>query len=220
MTLYSYFRSSTSYRLRIALNFKNLAYEQVNINLVDAEQRSENYLCINAQGLVPSLKDGTFTLTQSLAIIDYLEEKYPTLPSLYPKAPELRAFTRQISHIISNDIHPINNLRVLKYIKDEFGISDQQKLQWYQGWIHKGFQAIESILKQSPYFTDTYCCGDTITLADICLIPQVYNARRFNCPLEDFPLISKIEQLCLQHDAFDKARPEKQPDTPDALRMV
>ncbi len=218
LTLYSYFRSSTSYRVRIGLNLKGLDYEQETINLVAGEQKSSEYKEVNPQGSVPTLIDDGFTITQSLAILEYLDEKYPEKP-FYPKGLEQKTLVRQISDIISCDIHPINNLRILMYLTGELGVGQQQKAEWYQKWILDGFTAIEKLLENSEHHEkDGYCVGDQITMADICLIPQIYNARRFDCPMGDFPLIAKIEEKCLKDSAFIKAIPENQPDTPQELK--
>ena len=221
LTLYNYFRSSTSYRVRIGLNYKNIPYQQKGVNLVKGEQWAEDYCDMNPQGAVPVLvfEDG-YVLTQSLAILDYLEETYPG-PSIYPEGAKQRAFTRQIALIVSCDVHPVNNLRVLKYLTENLGISDEEKTKWYQKWIYDSMTSIEIMLNKSPYHTKgEYCCGPAPTLADMCLIPQVYNARRFNCDMSRFPLIEAVEKKCLEHPAFIKADPHSQPDTPEELRKA
>lgn len=221
LTLYNYFRSSTSYRVRIGLNYKELDYEQKPVNLVKGEQWAEDYRDMNPQGAVPVLvfEDG-YVLTQSLAIMDYLEEIHPA-PSFYPEGAKQRAFARQIALIISCDIHPVNNLRVLKYLTGELGISEEQKLTWYRKWIYDNMSSIEIMLNKSPHHTKgEYCCGAAPTIADMCLIPQVYNARRYDCDMSRFPLIEAVEKKCLAHPAFAKADPHRQPDTPDELRKA
>ncbi len=219
MKLYSYYRSSASYRVRIALNYKKLAYEHHSIHLVKngGEQHAPEYRHLNPQEQVPTFIDGDFVLTQSMAILEYLEEKHPK-PHVMPKNPEQRAYVRQLSLISVADIHPLNNLKVLNHLSGEFGISQEQKNAWYHKWIRQGFDAIETLLDRSPFRTGAYCCGDEVTMADMCLIPQVYNAQRYELPMTDYPLISAIEQACMKLPAFLDAAPEHQPDTPDDQR--
>lgn len=209
MLLYDYWRSSASYRLRIALNLKGINYDQLSVHLVKdgGEQHKADYKSKNPQGLVPSLEldDGTI-LTQSIAILEYLEEAFPE-PSILPQNLLERAFARSIAQIISADIHPVNNLRILQYLTKELGVAEEAKTTWYQHWIYKGFDAIEARLGNSPY-----CSGNTPSIADICLIPQVYNAQRFNCDLSAYPKITAINETCAKIDAFEKALPENQPD--------
>ncbi|WP_420717547.1 maleylacetoacetate isomerase [Emcibacter sp.] len=209
MALYGYYRSSAAYRLRIALNLKGLDYENIPVSLLAGEHRNEDYLKLNAQGLVPALKDGDLTLGQSMAILEYLEETRPEAP-LLPADAAGRARVRQIANIIACDIHPLDNLRVLKYLKGALGISDEAKDDWYRHWILLGFEAIETMLQDGK--SGTYCHGDSPTFADVCLLPQLYNARRFNTPLDKFPNILRIEELCNTQEAFIKAQPENQPD--------
>lgn len=219
MQLYSYYRSSCSYRARIALAFKGLSYEYHAVHLVKngGEQHKPDYVKLNPQALVPTLIDGDFTLTQSMAIMEYLEEKYPS-PSLMPVGAEARAYVRQISLIQVADIHPINNLKVLNHIANEFGVTQQQKTDWYHKWILQGFEATEKLLERSPHRTGAFVCGDNVTMADMCLIPQVYNARRYEVPLDKFPLITQIDEHCMKLKYFIDASPEHQPDTPDDQR--
>jgi maleylacetoacetate isomerase len=219
MKLYSYYRSSSSYRVRIALNHKKLAYEHHSVHLVKngGEQHLPEYKALNPQELVPTFIDGDFVLTQSMAIMEYLEEKYPK-PHLLPKNAEQRAYVRQLSLISVADIHPLNNLRVLNHLSGEFGVSQEQRNAWYHKWIEQGFEATERLLERSPFRRGPYCCGDEITMADMCLIPQVYNAHRYEMSLEPYPLISEIEANCLKLKAFQDASPEQQPDTPDDQR--
>ena len=208
--LFSYWRSSAAYRVRIALNLKELDHEIVPVNMIKdgGEQHSEEYTSINPQGLVPTLYDDTVTLTQSLAILEYLEEKYPS-PSLLPEGVTTRAFARQIAQTIACDIHPLDNLRVLKYLSNTLSVSDREKDTWYQHWIIKGFDALETWLQTQ---TGPYCLGNEVTIADVCLIPQMYNAHRFNVPLQNYPRLLKIEDACLKLEAFDQASPENQAD--------
>ena len=220
LKLYHYFRSSTSYRVRVALNYKELDYELIAVNLVKGEQFDPEYLKLNPQGAVPTLIDDGFVVTQSMAIMDYLNEKYPG-KSYYPDGLEARSFVRRIAQIVSCDIHPVNNLRVLKYLTNELGVEENQKIAWYQKWIHDSFNSVEELLKMNSFHKEGgYCCGETPTIADMCLIPQVYNARRFECDMDQFPLIQAVEDKCLAHPAFIKADPHTQPDTPEELRKA
>lgn len=205
--LYDYFRSSAAYRVRIALNLKEIDYESIPVNLVDGEQRSEKYLSEqNPQGLVPSFitENGT-VITQSLAILDYLEQTYPT-PALLPKDPNERAQVLSVAHTIASDIHPIDNLRIMHYLVDEFDVSETQKMDWYHHWIHLGFTALEAKLSKDRF--GKFCFGDTPTLADVCLVPQVYNANRFNLDMSAYPTLVAINAYCNELDAFIKAKPE------------
>lgn len=219
MKLYSYYRSSCSYRVRIALHYKGLPYEHHSVHLVKngGEQHTPEYKALNPQQQVPTLVDNDFVLTQSMAIMEYLEEKYPE-PALLPKEPQQRAFVRQISLVNVADIHPLNNLKILTHLSGELGVTQEQKTAWYHKWIHQGFDAMEALLQRSPYRTGPYCCGDTVTMADMCLIPQVYNARRYEMPMDAYPLIAEIEKNCLKLKAFQDASPEHQPDTPEDQR--
>jgi len=210
MKLYDYCRSSAAYRVRIALNMKGLEYEQIPVSLLEAEHRNAEHLARNPQGLVPSLEDKGAIINQSLAIIEYLEERYPDTFRLLPAEPLARARVRSLSQLIACDIHPVNNLRILKYLVSEFGITEEQKTAWYRHWIHAGFQALEQHLTLSDE-TGVYCQGDSPTLADICLVPQVYNANRFKCDLSDFPTIRRIHAACEELEAFSKAHPDLQP---------
>ncbi|MGI9278250.1 MAG: maleylacetoacetate isomerase [Endozoicomonas sp.] len=207
MKLYSYFRSSAAYRVRIALNLKKLDHELIPVNLLKSEQTGDEYKSIHPQGLVPTLEVENDTLIQSMAILEWLEETCPE-PAIIPGDAWQRARIRSLANIISCDVHPLNNLRILKYLKSEFEVSDDQKSAWYQHWIKTGFDAFEQQLGD-----DSFCIGDTPTLADICLTPQVYNALRFNVPLTDYPKIRKIHQHCNELKAFIDASPEQQPDS-------
>lgn len=208
--LYDYFRSSASFRVRIALNLKELPYTPMEIHLVKegGQHLQTDYAAINPQKLVPTLLDAdeTTALTQSLAIIEYLEEQYPT-PALLPHDPLLRAQIRAFAQHIACDIHPLNNLRVLQYLTGTLQISESQKMAWYFHWLQQGFTALETLLaKQST--SHPFCFGKTPTLADICLIPQVYNARRFEFPMHEYPRLSAVNAHCLTHAAFTRALPE------------
>ncbi|OEY65958.1 maleylacetoacetate isomerase [Marinobacter sp. X15-166B] len=210
-TLYSYFRSSAAYRVRIALNLKGVEYDQASINLVKGEQRETANLRRNPQGLVPSLvTDQGDTLTQSLAICEYLDERYPR-PALLPEDAPGRARVRALAQLIACEIHPLNNLRVLKYLVRELGVDEDGKLDWYRHWVAEGFSALEAMLSGGTGGGD-FCHGDAPTLADICLVPQVYNAERFACDLTPYPAIRRITANCRALAAFAQAAPEAQPD--------
>lgn len=204
--LYDYFRSSASYRVRIALELKQITYELVQVHLVNngGEQYSDDYQKLNPMQRVPTLVDGDFTLTQSLAIITYLDNKYPN-NSLLSTSKETSAQILSFAQTIACDIHPLNNLSVLKYLKANLNCSEDEKIKWYHHWIHTGFKAIETQLKKTK---GLYSFDSQVTLADLCLIPQVYNAIRFEVDLSDYPLINLVYNNCNKLDAFKKASPE------------
>lgn len=208
--LYSYWRSSSAYRVRIALNLKKLNYQVIPVNLIKSggEQHLATYSTMNPQRLVPTLVDGAVKLAQSIAILEYLDEQYPEYP-LLPQGVKQRAFARQVAHSIACDIQPVNNLRVLRYLDDAFEIQEQAKQTWHQHWIAAGFTALEDWLKAT---TGPFCFGKNPGIADVCLIPQIYNARRFSVLMDNYPRLSQIEAQCLELTAFDLARPENQPD--------
>jgi len=214
--LYSYFRSSASYRVRIALNLKGLAYDIVPVHLLrnGGEQFSPEYRQLNPDALVPALVDDAIdspiALTQSLGIIEYLEETHPE-PPLLPKDALDRAFVRGIALSIACDIHPINNLRVLRYLVRNLNVSEDDKNAWYRHWCEQGLASIETTLARDPR-VGKFCYGDTPTLADCCLVPQVANAQRLNCDLTRMPTILRINETCLSLEAFAKAAPANQPD--------
>jgi maleylpyruvate isomerase len=212
MQLYSYFRSSAAYRVRIALNLKGLSYDYMPVHLLKegGQQLKPEYTRLNPQALVPTLVDGQATLTQSLTIIEYLDETHPE-PPLLAATPLARARVRELAQSIACDIHPLNNLRVLRYLKRELDVPDEKRDAWYRHWIETGLQALERMLADSPE-TGTYCHGDTPTLADICLIPQVFNARRLKCDMSAMPTIVRIDTACRALPAFVQAAPEHQPD--------
>jgi maleylpyruvate isomerase len=212
MKLYSFFRSSASYRVRIALNLKGLAYDQIPIHLRRAggEQFTASYKAINPQALVPALDDGGQILTQSLAIMEYLEERYPK-PPLLPSDPVERARVRSLSLIVACEIHPIQNLRVLVHLKNNLKQSDDDLNLWARHWIDLGLSALEQTVASGPQ-RGRFCCNDNPTLADICLVPQLANARRFGCDLSAYPTLLEIETACNTLPAFANAAPEKQPD--------
>lgn len=208
--LYSFFRSSTSFRLRIALNLKGLEHEYHPVNLPGAEHHGPDFLKVNPQGLVPALVDGDTVVTQSMAMIEYLNETHPT-PPLLPEGAQRRAYVRALSQVIGCEMHPLNNVRVLKYVTDTLG-HDKDTLQaWYEHWIAEGFEGFESLLHKHPYH-GKFCDGDTVTMADICLVPQVFNAQRFHCRLDDYPTTMRIFDACMELDAFQRAEPDRQPD--------
>lgn len=208
ITLYSYQRSSAAYRTRIVLELKGIPHKLININLMEEEEQDETYFKINPQKLIPSLvTEKGEIITQSTSIIEYLEEKYTQVP-LLPEALTDRAIIRAMTNAVACDIHPLDNMRVLKYIVDEFGVSEEQKMTWYQHWILEGFKALEiQFLKHSK---GQYCFGNSPTMAETFLIPQVYNAHRFKVNISEFPLINQIYDHCCTLEAFIKASPENQ----------
>jgi maleylpyruvate isomerase len=210
--LFTYYRSSAAYRVRIALALKQLDYKQLPVNLLKGEQKQGAYLQVNPQGLVPALTTEEGTITQSLAIIEYLEETHPEFPLLPSKAID-RAHVRSMAYQIAMEIHPLNNPRVTQFLMLEVDASEAEKLRWYRHWVDVGFAALERCLTLSGSH-GRFCFGDAVSLADICLIPQVYNALRFDCPLQDYPTIGAIYDSCHQFPAFAAASPEAQPDYP------
>jgi maleylacetoacetate isomerase len=211
MRLFDYFRSSAAYRVRIALNLKGVAAEREFVHLRHGAQRADDYLALNPQGLVPVLvTDDGAVLTQSLAIVEWLDETHPRPPLLPPDA-NGRARVRSIAQSIACDIHPINNLRVLNYLTGTLGVSEAQRDGWYRYWIDLGFEALERRLA-SERATGRYCHGDAPTLADVCLVPQVANARRFHVDLAPYPTIVRIDAACNELPPFADAAPMKQPD--------
>ena len=210
MKLYSYFRSSAAFRTRIALNLKNLKYETVAIHLRRNDQSKPDYRNLNPQGLVPTLTDGDRTLIQSLAIIEYLDEVYPE-PPLLPKDPPGRARVRALAEIVACDIHPINNLRVLRYLTHQLGHDEAAIAAWYNHWIAAGFDALESLLKDDPR-PGAFCHGDAPGLADIALVPQVVNAERYRLDLAPYRTLARIYENCMRLEPFVAAHPNKQPD--------
>jgi len=208
--LYGYFRSSAAFRVRIALNLKGLAYEPRFLHLARGEHRQAEYGALNPQGLVPALEDGGKLLTQSLAIIEYLEEKHPN-PPLLPKDLLGRARVRSLALLIACEIHPLNNLRALQYLVNELGHSEQDRDRWYQHWIHDGMAKLEADLTRGTR-AGRFCHGDTPTMADCCLVPQVFNAQRYKCDLSHAPTVMEIFDGCMKLDAFQRAQPSGQPD--------
>lgn len=207
MKLYGYFRSSAAYRVRIAMNLKGLRREDVFVHLRKGEQRAPEYLKLNPQGLVPTLVDGEAAITQSLAILEYLEEVHPK-PALLPRDPADRARVRGLALAVACDIHPLNNLKVLQRLQKELGLDEAARNAWYHHWVHDGFRAIEAQLAGAGRF----CIGGQPTMADVCLVPQTYNAERFKVDLAPYPTIRRIVAECRALPAFAQAAPEAQPD--------
>ncbi len=208
MELYNYFRSSASYRVRIALALKGLAYDYRAVHIAKNEQFAESYAAVSAARLVPLLRDGDQVVTQSLAIIEYLDETHPQ-PPLLPVDPVQRARVRALALDVACEIHPLNNLRVLRYLVHSLKLSEEDKDRWYRHWVETGFEAVERQLAVQP---GRYCHGDTPTLADCVLVPQVFNAQRFKCRTEHVPHVMRVYEACMQLDAFHKTRPEACPD--------
>lgn len=211
MKLIGYFRSSAAFRVRIALNLKGIKVEHASRHLRKGEQSAPDYVAINPQKLVPALVlDNGAVLTQSLAIMEYLEETHPE-PALLPRDPVGRARVRALSLIVSADIHPIQNLRVMGYLREKFGQTEESAFAWSRHWIETGFDAYEATLSSDPG-TGTFSHGDSPTMADMCLVPQVFNAARFKVDMKRYPTIQRIYDACMKHPAFDAAQPSKQPD--------
>ncbi len=210
MKLYGFSRSSASYRVRIALNLKGITYEQLSVRLREGDQRKTEFLDLNAQGLVPVLKTESHDLTQSLAIIEWLDEEYP-LPELLPQDSFAKAHVRAMAQLVACDIHPINNLRVLQYLRETFSQGEEGVNEWVQHWINLGFESLEMIVAKEPEGND-FCYGQRPGLADICLIPQIANAVRFGVDMSRFPRLQHINEACLCMDSFQSAAPSNQPD--------
>jgi maleylacetoacetate isomerase/maleylpyruvate isomerase len=208
MQLYNYFRSSASYRVRIALALKGLRYDYLPVHLAKNEQFSESYEAVSASRLVPLLRDGEHTLTQSLAIIEYLDETHPE-PPLLPGAPAERARVRALALDIACEVHPLNNLRVLRYLVRDLKVSEDDKNRWYRHWVETGLEVVERQLAARP---SRFCHGDTPTLADCVLVPQIFNAKRFDCRLDHVPQVMRVFDACMQLPAFDETQPSKCPD--------
>lgn len=207
MKLYSFFRSSAAYRARIALHLKGIPFETASIRFATGDHIAPAYRAINPQMRVPTLVlDTGEILPQSLAFIEYLDETHPQ-PPLLPKSPLERAHARALAQIVACDIHPLNNLGALNYLRENFKQDEAAVTAWYHHWVRAGFDAIEAMLHEGPY-----CVGEQVTLADICLVPQVANARRFKVPLDAYPKIVAVDAACAKLAAFEKARPENQPD--------
>ena len=208
MELYNYFRSSASYRVRIALALKGLDYTYRPVHLAKGEQFGEHYSAVSPSRLVPLLRDGGHSLTQSLAILEYLDETHPQ-PPLLPGAPAERARVRALALDIACEIHPLNNLRVLRYLVNDLKLSEDDKNRWYRHWVETGLEVVERQLAAAPA---TFCHGETPTLADCCLVPQIFNAQRFNCRLDHVPQVMRVFEACMALPAFEQTRPERCPD--------
>ncbi|MCC5015613.1 MULTISPECIES: maleylacetoacetate isomerase [Legionella] len=207
MKLYDYYRSTASYRVRIALNIKNISYETLAVHLINhgGEQRHPDYLQLNPQGLVPTLDENGHIISQSLAIIEYLDEMNPA-PPLLPQHPLGRAQVRSLALTVACDMHPLNNLRVLTRLREQFQADEQQIQDWYHHWLKLGFDALEARLQAIPHKTQL-CYGNEVSMADICLIPQVYNANRFGFSMANYPIINEINAHCLSLTPFRDAAP-------------
>ena len=210
MELYNYFRSSASYRVRIALALKGLEYDYMAVQLAKDEHLSADYGSLSAARLVPLLKDGDSVLTQSLAIIEYLDETHPQ-PPLLPRDALGRARVRAFAYDIACEIHPLNNLRVLRYLVHDLKLGEDDKNRWYRHWVETGLEAVERQLAAHPS-TGSFCHGDTPTLADCTLVPQIHNAKRFDCRVEHVPTVMRIFERCMREDAFAKTQPSACPD--------
>lgn len=208
MELYNYFRSSASYRVRIALALKGLDYDYKPVHLAKNEQMGESFGAVTAARLVPLLHDGEHTLTQSLAIIEYLDETHPQ-PPLLPATPAARARVRALALDIACEIHPLNNLRVLRYLKRDMKVADDDRDRWYRHWVETGLEVVERQLGAAPA---SYCHGETPTLADCVLVPQIFNARRFECRVDQLPNVMRVFDACMRLPAFERTRPEHCPD--------
>ena len=208
MELYNYFRSSASYRVRIALALKGLDYDYRAVHLAKNEQFNESYAAVSAARLVPLLRDGDAVLTQSLAIIEYLDETHPEPPLLPPDAAG-RARVRALALDIACEIHPLNNLRVLRYLVHDLKVSEDDKNRWYRHWVETGLEVVERQLAARPA---RFCHGDTPTLADCVLVPQIFNAKRFDCRLDHVPQAMRVFDACMALSAFEATRPERCPD--------
>ena len=212
MKLYDFFRSSAAFRVRIALNLKGLDHERVAVDLGAGEQFADTYKAVNPQSRVPSLEDDGAVLFQSLAIVEYLDETRPT-PPLLPADALGRARVRGLAAIVACDIHPLNNLAVLQYLEREMGLDADKRQGWYATWVGRGFAALEALLTDDAD-TGRFCHGDAPGLADIALVPQVFNAKRFECDLAPYPTLMRVFDACMALDAFDRAQPAKHPDAP------
>jgi maleylacetoacetate isomerase/maleylpyruvate isomerase len=208
--LFNYYRSSASYRVRIALALKGLEFEYRPVHLQRNEQFQESYAAVSAARLVPLLRDGEHTITQSLAIIEYLEETHPQ-PPLLPADPVGRARVRSLALDIACEIHPLNNLRVLRYLVGPLKLTDDDKIRWYRHWVETGLEAVERQLAAQP---STFCHGESPTIADCTLVPQIFNARRFDCRLDHVPQVMRVFDACMRLEAFSSTRPEVCPDAP------
>jgi len=209
MRLYSFFRSSAAYRVRIALNVKGVAYETISVNLPGAAHHAAEFRALNPQATIPTLDDDGTVLWQSLAIIEYLDSRYPA-PRLIPAEPVARARVQALAQLIACEIHPLNNLRVLKYLRGELKLDEAAVSKWYSHWIAEAFGPLEQLVMR--FSGGRYCYGDALSLADVCLVPQLYNARRFSCDLTPYPTLVRIADSLGAEPAFAAAAPDRQPD--------
>lgn len=209
MRLYSFFRSSAAFRVRIALNVKGVAYETVTVDLPSAEHRDAKFRALNPQATIPTLDDDGTVLWQSLAIIEYLDSRFPS-PRLIPEEPVARARVQALAQLIACEIHPLNNLRVLKYLRGELELDDAAVSKWYSHWVAEAFGPLETLVAQ--FSGGRYCFGDALSLADVCLVPQIYNARRFSVDLAPYPALVRIASGLEAEPAFAAAAPHLQPD--------
>lgn len=214
LILYNYFRSSTSYRVRLALHMKDLKFEYKPVNLLKGEQHSPEYRKINPLGGVPTLVHGSKVIPESFAIMEYLDEVFPS-PSLFPQDPYLKARIRQVCEVINSFMHPMANLKTLQYMEKHHGYSQEQKEEWVQHWVTQGLETLETTLKE---FAGTYSFGDQVTMADLFLVPQLLTCLRFKIDISKYPTLMKINDNCLKLEAFQKAHPFKQVDTPEEFR--
>jgi len=210
MRLYSFFRSTAAYRVRIALNVKGVAYETISVNLPGAAHHAAEFRALNPQATIPTLDDDGTVLWQSLAIIEYLDSRYPA-PRLIPAEPVARARVQALAQLIACEIHPLNNLRVLKYLRGELKLDEAAVSKWYSHWIAEAFGPLETLV--TKFGGGRYCFGDALSLADVCLVPQVYNARRFACDLTPYPTLVRIADALSTEPAFAAAAPDRQPDS-------
>jgi len=209
MRLYSFFRSSAAYRVRIALHLKGVDYETVAVHLPKGRHREAEFLATNPQGTIPVLDDDGTVLGQSLAIIEYLDSRYPE-PRLVPVEPVARARVQALAQLIACEIHPLNNLRVLRYLREELKQDEAGVARWYKHWVAEGFRGFEALVAQ--WSGGRYCFGAAVSMADVCLVPQVYNARRFDCDLTPYPTLVRVADGLAGEPAFVRATPERQPD--------
>src|SRR5688572_18072374 len=207
MRLYSFFRSSAAYRVRIALNVKGVAYETISVNLPGAEHLAAEFRAVNPQATIPTLDDDGTILWQSLAIIEYLDARFPS-PQLIPGEPVARARVQALAQVIACEVHPLNNLRVLKYLRGELKLDEAAVGKWYSHWVAEAFGPLETLV--SRFSGGRYCYGDSLSLADVCLVPQMYNARRFNCDVTPYPTLARIAAALEAEPAFAAAAPERQ----------
>jgi maleylacetoacetate isomerase len=207
--LYSFFRSSAAYRVRIALNLKGVDYEIVTVDLPGNRHREAEFRAVNPQATIPTLEDDGTILWQSLAIIDYLDARFP-LPRLIPQEPVARAHAQALAQLIACEIHPLNNLRVLRYLRGELALDEAAVAKWYSHWIAEAFDPLETLVQR--FSGGRFCYGDSVSIADVCLVPQIYNARRFSCDLASYPTLVRIADGLSKDPAFARAAPERQPD--------